>query len=71
MDDMAERYKALTFSFDQRAVILQFYMEIMPDIVRLAVKSPGMNLDLYPVDWKFNKNTEPVSSTITSKSVET
>jgi hypothetical protein len=56
LDELAKRYKTLSGSFDQRGVIRQYYMEAIPEIIRLAKESPGQSADLYPLDWEFNPN---------------
>ena len=56
MDDLNAMYEDAVRDFDRRLVLRQYYMDAMPEIIKTSRKSPSSSIDVYPFDWKFNKN---------------
>ncbi|MCC5842560.1 MAG: DUF559 domain-containing protein [Opitutales bacterium] len=68
-NELEERYRVAQKFFERQAVIRQYYMEVMPEIMELSARSKRSWVDVYPFDWKFNSNEKNLWYSIRSNQV--
>lgn len=55
-NELRHRYELAEKFFERQAVLRQYYMEMMPEIMSTGEKSKKRWVDGYPFNWEFNKN---------------
>lgn len=67
MAELNAMYENIEKEFERKIVLRQYYMDAMPEIIDLAKKSLNVWADIYPFDWKFNKNERSLWNSIRMK----